>query len=53
MQILNVNADVAAREMAIAVQPLKTIFINSKVTARTFDMLPPSSSLSYASGHHI
>lgn len=29
-QILNINADVAAREVAIAFQPMKTIFINAK-----------------------
>eukprot|EP00941_MAST-03F_sp_MAST-3F-sp1_P006285 g6285.t1 len=29
-QILNVNADVAAREMALSIKPLKTIFINAK-----------------------
>ena len=29
-QILNINADVAAREVAIAMKPHKTIFINAK-----------------------
>jgi acetylglutamate kinase len=29
-QVLNVNADVVAREVAIAMKPLKTIMINSK-----------------------
>jgi N-acetyl-gamma-glutamyl-phosphate reductase/acetylglutamate kinase len=29
-QILNINADVAARELAIALQPLKIVFINSR-----------------------
>ncbi|OQR93837.1 hypothetical protein ACHHYP_02203 [Achlya hypogyna] len=29
-QLLNINADVAARELAINLQPLKTIFINAK-----------------------
>ncbi|DBA02517.1 TPA: hypothetical protein N0F65_010989 [Lagenidium giganteum] len=29
-QTLNINADVAARELALTLQPLKTIFINAK-----------------------
>ena len=29
-QVLNVNADVAARELAMAMQPLKTVFISAK-----------------------
>ena len=29
-QILNINADVAAREIALNMKPLKTIFINAK-----------------------
>ncbi|KAG9414927.1 hypothetical protein AC1031_008342 [Aphanomyces cochlioides] len=29
-QLLNINADIAARELAIALQPYKTIFINAK-----------------------
>ncbi|RHY65940.1 hypothetical protein DYB30_006234 [Aphanomyces astaci] len=29
-QLLNINADIAARELAITLQPYKTIFINSK-----------------------
>lgn len=29
-QILNINADVAARELAIALQPLKIVFINAR-----------------------
>ncbi|RHY26359.1 hypothetical protein DYB32_007706 [Aphanomyces invadans] len=29
-QLLNINADIAARELAISLQPFKTIFINSK-----------------------
>ncbi|OQR98726.1 hypothetical protein THRCLA_06690 [Thraustotheca clavata] len=29
-RLLNINADVAARELAITLQPLKTIFINAK-----------------------
>ncbi|CAI5715651.1 unnamed protein product [Hyaloperonospora brassicae] len=29
-QTLNINADVAARQLALAMQPLKTIFVNAK-----------------------
>ena len=29
-QILNINADVAARELAIKLQPMKTVFINAR-----------------------
>ncbi|KAF0691049.1 Aste57867_17661 [Aphanomyces stellatus] len=29
-QLLNINADIAARELAITLQPFKTIFINAK-----------------------